>query len=48
MEATPDTVNYMLGGYIFFTVVMLAYVISLYLRWNNLKQEETALNSLEK
>lgn len=48
MEPTPDTVNYMLGGHIVFAVVMIAYVASLVIRWNNLKREEAALNELEK
>ena len=48
MEATPDTVNYMIAGYIVFSVVMIAYVASLIVRWNNLRQEELALKELEK
>ena len=48
MEPTPDTINYMIGGYILFTVVMVAYVASLIVRWNNLKREELTLKELEK
>jgi len=48
MESTPDTLNYMIGGYIFFTVVIIAYVASLIARWNNLKREELTLKQLEK
>ena len=48
MEPTPDTINYMIGGYILFTVVIAAYVASLVMRWNNLKREEIALKELEK
>ncbi len=48
MEPTPDTINYMIGGHILFAVVMIAYVASLIMRWNNLKREESALNELEK
>ncbi len=48
MEPTPDTVNYMVGGHIFFAIVMIAYVASLVMRWNNLKREEIALNELDK
>jgi len=48
MEPTPDTLNYMIGGHIAFAVVMIAYVASLVMRWNNLKREEIALNELEK
>lgn len=48
MEPTPDTVNYMIGGYIVFTVVMVLYVISLFMRWNSLKNDEQTLKALEK
>ncbi len=48
METTPETINYMIGGYVLFAVVMAAYVISLLVRWNNLKREEQALKELEK
>ena len=48
MEATPDTVNYMIAGYVVFSVVMIVYVASLIVRWNNLRQEELALKELEK
>jgi hypothetical protein len=48
MEATPDTINYMIAGYTVFTVVMVAYIISLVVRWNTLKQEELTLKELEK
>jgi NADH:ubiquinone oxidoreductase subunit 4 (subunit M) len=48
MEVTPDTINYMIGGHILFAVVMIVYVASLALRWNNLKREEVALKELEK
>ena len=47
MEATPDTVSYMIGGYVVFTVVMAAYLASLVIRWSNLKREEQALRDLE-
>lgn len=48
MEPTPDTVNYMIGGYVVFAVVMIAYIVSLVVRWNNLKREQQALEELEK
>jgi hypothetical protein len=47
MESTPDTVNYLIGGYVFFSVVMLAYTASLFLRWRSLKQEQETLEQLE-
>lgn len=48
MEPTPDTVNYMIGGYVVFAVVMIAYITSLVMRWNTLKREQQALEELEK
>lgn len=48
MEPTPDTVNYMIGGYIVFSVVMIGYIASLIIRWNTLKREEITLKELEK
>ncbi len=48
MEPTPDTLNYMIGGYVVFTVVMVAYLISLVTRWNNLKREEQSLKEIDK
>ncbi len=48
MEPTPDTVNYMIVGHVVFAVVMLVYIVSLVVRWNNLKREEQTLQDLEK
>ncbi len=48
MEPTPDTLNYMIGGYVVFTVVMVAYLVSLVTRWNNLKREEQSLKEIDK
>ncbi len=48
MEATPDTLNYMIGGYIVFTVVMVIYLVSLFVRWNGLKREQEMLDELKK
>lgn len=48
MEPTPDTVNYMIAGHVVFAIVIIAYVASLVLRWNNLKREEDALKELDK
>lgn len=45
---TPNTVNYMIGGYVLFTVVMSLYIVSLVMRWNGLKRDEQALKELEK
>jgi hypothetical protein len=48
MDATPDTINYMIGGYIVFAMVMLVYIVSLVSRWNNLNRELQTLNEIEK
>jgi hypothetical protein len=48
MEATPNTFNYMVGGYVVFTLVMAVYLASLYKRWQNLKNEQQMLEEMEK
>lgn len=48
MENTPDTFNYMILGYVVFTIVMLAYLASLYKRWHNLKRELHVLDEIAK
>lgn len=47
MEATPDTFNYMVGGYIVFAVIMSVYIGSLISRWKNLKSEQRLLEDIE-
>ena len=39
MDATPDTLNYMIAGYVVFTVIMATYLFSLYKRWRNLEND---------
>jgi hypothetical protein len=46
MNTTPDTLNYMIGGYVVFAVVMTAYIVSLFSRWNNLKREQEMLGEI--
>lgn len=45
---TPDTSAYMIGGYVFFFLTMGVYLVSLALRWRNLKEELEILRSEEK
>jgi len=45
---TPDTLNYLIGGYVVFAVVMLVYLGSLVSRWKNLKREQQILEEIEK
>lgn len=47
METTPDTLNYMIAGYIVFTVIMAGYIFSLYQRWRSLKNELNVLDETE-
>lgn len=47
METTPDTNAYMIGGFVVFTVVMVAYVWSLYSRWRALENEQRMLDELK-
>ena len=35
----PDTLEYMYAGYAVLTVVLSAYLVSLYLRWKKTKKE---------
>jgi hypothetical protein len=48
MDATPDTINYMVSGYVVFAVVMLVYIVSLVSRWNALNREKQMLDEIEK
>ena len=48
MDATPNTLSYMIGGYTVFAVLMLGYIASLVSRWNNLKRDQQMLDEIEK
>jgi hypothetical protein len=48
MESIPNTVNYMVGGYAVFAVVMAIYIASLYSRWRSLQNEQKMLDEMEK
>ena len=48
MDATPNTMNYMVSGYLIFGVVMVAYLFSLYSRWRNLENEQKMLDDVQK
>jgi len=47
-EATPDTSGYMIAGYVIAFVLMGLYVVSMYLRSRNLKQDMTMLEEIDK
>ena len=42
-----ETTNYMIAGYTVFFGVMLIYLVSLFMRWRNLKQDAALLQELE-
>jgi len=43
MNTIPNTLNYMIAGYAVFTVVLTVYLVSLLLRWRNLKRDLATL-----
>ena len=43
MNSTINTVNYFIAGYVIIFGSIIGYVISLLVRWKNLKQEEEIL-----
>jgi hypothetical protein len=47
MNPTPDTLNYMIGGYVVFAVVMVIYISSLISRWRGLLREQQMLGEIE-
>lgn len=48
MQPPADTLNYMIAGYVVFFVVLAAYLVSLVVRWRNLRQEESLLDEMDK
>ena len=42
-----ETTNYMIAGYTVIFGVMLVYLVSLIVRWRNLKQDAALLQELE-
>jgi hypothetical protein len=44
---TPNTLNYMLAGYLIFSVTFFGYLVSLWVRWQGLQAEEKALQEVE-
>ena len=42
------SIQYMLGGYAAFSVLMIAYLISLVVRWRNLKKNMESLEEMQK
>ena len=48
MDVTPDTANFMILGYSVIFGVMALYLVSLVVRFRNLRQDEKTLDELEK
>jgi hypothetical protein len=48
LEITPDTSQYMIAGYAIAFGVMLAYVISLFLRSRNLRKDLSILEEMDR
>ncbi|RME06263.1 MAG: CcmD family protein [Anaerolineae bacterium] len=46
-QTTPDTFNYFVVGYTVFFLVMTVYLVSLVVRYRNLKKELELLEELE-
>jgi uncharacterized membrane protein YiaA len=48
MDTVPETTTFMIAGYGVIFVGMLIYLVSLLLRFRNLRQDEHMLEDLEK
>ena len=48
MDSMPNTMNYLVGGYLVFAVLMVVYIVSLISRWNNLKRDKQMLDEIER
>ncbi len=48
MDGPANTMVYMIAGYGVIFTVLLVYLISLFVRWRNLRQEEEILREIEK
>ena len=46
-EATPNTLNYYIAGYVVFFTIMTIYLVSLYIRNRNLKRDLATLQGME-
>jgi hypothetical protein len=45
-EAPPDTVGYMIAGYVVFVVIMAIYLASFFVRQHNLEQDLNTLRTI--
>jgi len=47
MEETLNTINYALAGFVVIFGAILGYIVSLYVRFKNLKKDEAVLTDLD-
>lgn len=47
MEETLNTINYAIGGFVVIFGAILGYIVSLVVRFNNLKKDEAVLTEQE-
>ena len=48
MDTPADTLTYMIAGYSVIFGIMAIYLVSLIVRWKNLRKDEELLKDLEK
>ncbi|HEY9088589.1 MAG TPA: hypothetical protein VIO36_10505 [Anaerolineaceae bacterium] len=48
MEGPANTLAYMIAGYAIIFTVLAVYLVSLVVRWRNLRQDEETLREIEK
>ena len=48
MDTPADTLTYMIAGYSVIFGIMAIYLVSLIVRWKNLRKDEELLKELEK
>lgn len=48
MDGPANTMVYMIAGYAVIFTVLLVYLISMFVRWRNLRQEEEILREIDK
>ncbi len=46
-QGPADTLNYMIAGYAVFFSVLIVYLVSLVVRWRNLRQDENLLEQIK-
>lgn len=48
MQPPADTLNYMIAGYAVVFIVLIIYLVSLVIRFRNLRQDEELLEQVDK